>query len=197
MGAYSSLLAGLAYPQRALSLTLAGVGSGSEPWYTATFREHSKIHAEKFETLGAREYAKSYGSTANRITFMHKDPRGFAEFNEALARHDSKGSALTQREFQGGRPSLWEFEAEMKASTLPTLVICGDEDDTCIAPSLFIKQCIATSGLAMFAKTGHVLNLEEPSLFNDELARFLARAEHGQWPVRDPRSIRAEQPPAR
>jgi len=197
MGAYASLLAGLAYPQRILSLTLAGVGSGSEPWHTVTFREHSAIHAQKFETLGAREYSKSYGMTANRITFMHKDPRGFAEFQEALARHDSKGSALTQREYQGGRPSIWEFEKELPAMTLPTLIICGDEDDGCIEPSLFLKQHIPTSGLAMFAKSGHVLNLEEPALFNDELARFLARAQAGQWPARDPRSIRQEKPPAR
>ena len=58
-------------------------------------------------------------------------------------------------------------------------IITGDEDDACIQPSLFLKQAIPASGLAMFAKTGHILNLEEPALFNETLARFLVLAEAG------------------
>jgi proline iminopeptidase len=44
--------------------------------------------------------------------------------------------------------------------------------------------------LAVFPKTGHVVNLEEPDLFNRTLAEFLMRAEAGRWPPRDPRSLR-------
>jgi 3-oxoadipate enol-lactonase len=57
-------------------------------------------------------------------------------------------------------------------------------------PSLFLKQTIPASGLAMFAKTGHILNLEEPALFNETLERFLGLAEAGRWPPRDPASRR-------
>ena len=32
--------------------------------------------------------------------------------------------------------------------------------------------------------------MEEPALFNDAVADFLARVEAGRWPARDPRSIR-------
>ena len=71
-----------------------------------------------------------------------------------------------------------------------TLVICGDEDDACIQPSIFLKQHIPTSGLSMFPKTGHILNLEEPALFNETLERFLVLAESGRWPARDPASKR-------
>src|ERR1700744_501173 len=39
MGAYSSLQVGLHRPERVLSLTLAGVGSGSEPTNIEAFRE--------------------------------------------------------------------------------------------------------------------------------------------------------------
>jgi proline iminopeptidase len=34
-----------------------------------------------------------------------------------------------------------------------------------------------------------VLNLEEPSLFNETVERFIALAEAGRWPPRDPRSM--------
>lgn len=33
------------------------------------------------------------------------------------------------------------------------------------------------------------MNLEEPALFNRALERFLALAEAGRWPARDPRSV--------
>jgi len=87
------------------------------------------------------------------------------------------------------RPPLYEFEDGIKRVDLPTLIIVGDEDDSCIEPSLYLKKHIAPSGLAMFPKTGHVLNLEEPALFNEMVERFIALAEAGRWGTRDPRSV--------
>jgi proline iminopeptidase len=108
-----------------------------------------------------------------------------------LAQHDAQGSANTMRGFQGERPSIYDFEDGIRRIALPALIIVGDEDDPCIEPSLFLKKHIAASGLAVFPKTGHVVNLEEPALFNETVADFIARAEAGRWPPRDPRSVRA------
>ena len=80
----------------------------------------------------------------------------------------------------------------MKKITLPTLIVCGDEDDPCIEPSVWLKKHIATSGLAMFPKSGHTVNIEEPALFNQTLGDFLALVDAGRWGPRDKRSIRAE-----
>ncbi|MGN6114159.1 MAG: alpha/beta fold hydrolase, partial [Nitrobacter sp.] len=63
--------------------------------------------------------------------------------------------------------------------------------DACIESSLYLKKHIAPSGLMMFPKTGHVLNLEEASLFNGAVERFIALAEAGRWGPRDPRSLKA------
>jgi len=93
------------------------------------------------------------------------------------------------RSFQGGLPSIYTLTDAIKK--IPTPTICGDEDDNCIGPSLFLKQHIPASGLAMFPKSGHVLNLEEPALFNEMVERFIALAEAGRWPARDPRSMQA------
>jgi 3-oxoadipate enol-lactonase len=190
MGAYSSLQVGLHAPERAISLTLAGIGTGSEPARMAEFRDSAQRNAHDFETQGSVEVAKVYAKSPNRIPFKIKDPRGFAEFVAALERHDAQGSAHTQRGFQGSRPSVYDFEEALHRMRVPTLVICGDEDDACIQPSIFLKQHIPASGLAMFPKTGHILNLEEPSLFNETLARFVKLAEAGRWPPRDPASVR-------
>jgi proline iminopeptidase len=94
------------------------------------------------------------------------------------------------RGFQGERPSLYDFERELRAVSVPSLIICGDEDEPCLEPSFLLKKWIATSGLAVFPKTGHVVNQEEPALFNEAVADFIARVEAGRWPARDPRSIR-------
>jgi 3-oxoadipate enol-lactonase len=189
MGGYSTLQVGLRYPERALSLTLAGTGSGSERWHTEEFRSTCRATSEQMERAGAETF-RGYAMGPTRIPFLVKDPRGYQEFAEALARHDAQGSAYTLRSFQAGRPSVYDFEAEIRRITLPTLIVCGDEDDPCIEPSLFLKQWIATSGLAVFPKTGHTANLEEPALFNATLERFLALAEARRWTARDPRSLR-------
>ena len=123
-----------------------------------------------------------------RIPFLVKDPRGHADFYAALARHDSKGSANTMRGFQGGRPSIYTLTDAIRKVTTPALIICGDEDDSCVEPSLFLKKHLAAAGLTLFPKSGHVLNLEEPALFNETLARFLVLAEAGRWSPGDPRS---------
>ena len=190
MGAYSSLQVGLKAPARALSLTLAGIGSGFEADRLTKFREECEVRALQFEREGAVEVARLYGMGPGRIPFLVKDPRGFAEFNDAFGQHDAQGSANTMRGFQGGRPPLSEFLNQIRDVTLPTLIIVGDEDDSCIEASLFLKKHIATSGLLMFPKTGHVLNLEEPALFNEAVERFIGLAEAGRWGARDPRSMR-------
>ena len=189
MGGYSTLQVGLRHPERARSLTLAGTGSGAERWYTEEFRKSSRATADQMEQVGA-EVLRTYGLGPTRVPFLVKDPRGYQEFADALARHDIKGSANTLRGFQVGRPPIYDFEDDIRRMALPTLIICGDEDDPCIEPSLFLKKHVATSGLAMFPKTGHTVNLEEPALFNETLDRFLALVDAGRWPARDPRSVR-------
>lgn len=189
MGAYSALQIGLNAPQRALSMTLAGVGSGSEIENLEAWRKQCRANAEQFDTLGSAEVAKVTREAPSRIPFLVKDPRGHADFYAALARHDSKGSANTMRGFQGGRPSIYTMTDAIKKVPTPALIICGDEDDLCVQPSLFLKKHLPAAGLAMFPKSGHVLNLEEPALFNESVGRFVALVEAGRWPVRDPRSV--------
>ncbi|HWM45510.1 MAG TPA: alpha/beta hydrolase [Xanthobacteraceae bacterium] len=190
MGGYTALHVGLMYPERVLSLTLAGTGSGSERDRQQEFRKGAEQTAQQFETLGAAHMASTFGLGPGRVPLQVKDPRGYAEFAAQFAEHDARGSALVMRGFQGRRPSIYDFEEGIARLALPVLVVVGDEDDACIEPSLFLKRKIAASGLAMFPKTGHGVNLEEPDLFNRTLSDFIALVEAGRWPPRDPRSLR-------
>ena len=189
MGSYSSLHVALSAPARMLSMTLAGVGSGSSLEHLDAFRQQCRETAEQFEAIGSAEVAKVTRDAPGRIPFLVKDPRGHADFYAALARHDARGSANTMHSFQGGRPSIYTLAEAINKVATPALIICGDEDDNCIAPSLFLKQHLPASGLTFFPKSGHVLNLEEPALFNEMVERFIALAEAGRWGPRDPRSM--------
>ena len=189
MGSYSSLHVALNAPSRMLSMTLAGVGSGSNLEHLDAWRQQCRETADQFEKLGAVEVAKVTREALARIPFLVKDPRGHADFYAALARHDSKGSANTMRSFQGGRPSIYTLAEAIRKVLTPALIICGDEDDACVEPSLFLKKQLPAAGLTFFPKTGHVLNLEEPALFNEMVQRFIALVEAGRWGVRDPRSM--------
>ena len=58
MGAYSSLQIGLNAPERALSMTLAGVGAGSSLENLEAFRKQCRANGEQYETIGSVEVAK-------------------------------------------------------------------------------------------------------------------------------------------
>ena len=189
MGSYSSLQIGLNASDRALSMTLAGIGSGSNLENLEAFRKQCRENAEQFEKLGSAEVAKVTREAPGRIPFLVKDPRGHADFYAALARHDLKGSANTMRGFQGARPSIYTLTDAIRKVATPALIICGDEDDACVEPSLFLKKHLPAAGLTFFPKSGHVLNLEEPALFNEMVERFIALVEAGRWGVRDLRSV--------
>jgi pimeloyl-ACP methyl ester carboxylesterase len=188
MGGFATLHFGLAYPERALSLVVAGCGYGADPEKRGEFKAQSNTLADRIETEGMDKVAPGYALEPARVQLQNKDPRGWEEFAKQLGEHSSKGSANTLRGVQANRPSLWELEEKMRALTVPTLIVNGDEDESCLEPGLFMKRCIPSAGHAMFPKTGHTLNLEEPDLFNRTILDFFHEVEAGRWALRDPRS---------
>ncbi|MGC3983792.1 MAG: alpha/beta hydrolase [Pseudorhodoferax sp.] len=192
MGGFATLHFGLRYPEHALSLVVAGAGYGAEKQHEEYFRNVSLEVARKFEELGAVEFSKIYSTAASRIVFQVKDPRGWQEFATQLSEHSAVGSARTMQGVQARRPSIYDLEAELRQMQVPTLVVVGDEDDHCLQPGLFLKRTVPASGLLVLPKTGHTLNIDEPGLFNQFVADFLATVEQDKWLPRDPRSMPAE-----
>ena len=189
MGGFATLHFGFVYPKMARSLVVAGCGYGAEPETREKFRAEAEASAARWESEGAESFAKLYSLGPTRVQFQNKDPRGWQEFADMLAEHSSKGSALTMRGVQKERPSLWELENKMRALTVPTLIVTGDEDDPCLQPALFMKQAIASAGLMVLPRSGHTINLEEPDAFNNAIADFFTQVEAGRWAQRDPRSV--------
>jgi pimeloyl-ACP methyl ester carboxylesterase len=188
MGAFACVHAGLRHPDRVLSAVVAGAGYGSETEHREAFRQNSDQVARGFEQRGAEGFAPIYGESASRVQFQEKDPRGWKLFVDRLGKHSVRGAANTMRGVQMRRPSLYDLKEELGAMQIPLLVVVGDEDDHSIQPGVFLKRTVPRSGLTVFPKSGHTLNLEEPALFNRAMAEFIAQVEAGRWQPRDPRA---------
>lgn len=178
MGGSTTLHFGIRHPEMAKALIVAAAGSGSTN--PEEFRETSRQLATDLEAQGAAGFER-YSTGPSRVQLRRKDPAGFDEFASLLASHSPIGSALTMRGVQAGRPPIFDWENDLRALQVPTLVLVGDEDEACIEPSLFMKRNIPHCGLAVLPQSGHCINLEEPALFNRLCAEFLHSVENGKW----------------
>ena len=185
MGAFATLHFGMAYSERALSLVVAGCGYGAHPDQYQGFQRESAALAQTIRGEGMAHVAATYGHGPTRMQLRDKDPRGFEEFIRCFSEHSSEGSALTMENYQGKRPSLYSLQKEMATISAPLLVVAGDEDDATLEPSIMMKRTIASCGLVVLPRSGHVLNMEEPALFNRVLEDFFHTVEAGRWSIRE------------
>jgi pimeloyl-ACP methyl ester carboxylesterase len=189
MGAYAALRFGLQHPDMTSALVLAGCGSGAPYRDRQSFKQMCEAQAQRFLADGSSIVAEAIGVAPIRVQLQNKDPRSWAEFVRRLSEHSNVGAALTLRNYQALRSSLFDFKDDLAALHAPTLLVVGDEDEPCLETNLFLKRTIPSAGLWVLPNTGHVVNLEEPALFDRIVTDFLGAVERGKWPMRDPRSL--------
>ncbi len=181
MGSFTTLHVGVHHPERALSLTIVGCGSGSAPETYEASQHRYKSMGQAILDGGYEQFVDSYAGGEYRLSFKAKDPRGWAEFKARLAEHSPLGKAMTLMNVQGTRPSLYHMEDEIRAIKVPALVVAGDLDTPCIHPSIYLSKTMRNAGLCILPKTGHTVNLEEPGVFNAQMEAFIAAVEAGSW----------------
>jgi pimeloyl-ACP methyl ester carboxylesterase len=189
MGGFATLHFGFRHPDRALSLTVAGCGYGAEKGQRDKFRAEADAIAAFLDQNGMKAFAAKYAYGPTRVQFENKDPRGFAEFEQQLSEHSALGSRNTQLGVQRERPSLYDLVDQMKALTVPTLILTGDEDWPCLTPALLMKQTIPSAALSVMPNCGHTINIEDPDQFNLLVGNFIGQVDAGRWPMRDPRAM--------
>lgn len=167
----------LKYPFRARSLVVAGAGTGSDD--PDAFRKRSQVMSHRMETEWA-SLAEEFPNNPNRLRYKRKDPKGWQEHAAAFTDHSNIGSALTMRGVQGERPPIFSLKKQLEELQVPTLVMVGDEDEGCIETAIFLKRCIPRAGLTVFPCSGHLINLEEPALFNSFVLDFLSAVDAGK-----------------
>lgn len=190
MGAYTALHVGIHHPDRCLSIAAIGCGWGSKPGDREESARACEQIAEMFEREPIAEAAAKYARFPMRTTFEAKDPRGFAEFKTMLAQHSAMGSALTMRNLQQKRPTLWDMKAQLETFTLPLLVLVGDEDHPCLDGSVFLKRTVPQAALVVVPRAGHTITLEEPNVVNSALSELFSAVSLNAWMSHRPRNLR-------
>ena len=178
MGGNVALNFGIAHPEMTGALILVATGAGTTG--RETFVPKLEGMAQQVETVGWKVLAEQYAHDPNRIQLKRKNPHGWREFVDDLAAHSNEGSARLIREVIIKRPPVSELEAELKQLKIPTLIMIGDEDEMCIDPALIMKKHLSGAGLLVLPQSGHVINLEEPDIFNRALLDFLTAVESGK-----------------
>ena len=183
MGGYTALHVGIRHRERCISVTAIGCGWGSvaDPAERESMRKIAAATGAMFAEKGMAEGAKNYTDGPTRQSQKHKDPRGYAQFVRMMSEHSAQGHALTMAMVQARRPTLWDMEGDLRGFAPPLLVIVGDEDESCLEGSLFLKRTAPTAGLLVVPRTGHTITSEEPAAVNAALADFFAAAEAGRW----------------
>ena len=181
MGGFAALHFGLRHPQLVRSLVVAGVGYGAKPEQQAEHSASSKRDADHAEAIGMAAFARNLAASQYAQCLRAKDQTAWLRFAERLAEHSVIGMAMTLRGVLATRPSLWHLADRLRGLDRPVLLVAGDEDTPCLEPSLFLKATLPDAAFCVMPRTGHLINLEEPSLFNTILFSFLVAVEHGRW----------------
>ena len=187
MGAYTGLMLTVQHPERVRALVFASGGSGAYPETRTRFLVDTNAVAEKMLRANSVD-AAGISSGPSRVQLQNKNQTVWEQFAAHLSEHSAVGSAYTLRHVQAERPSLYDLTTELGAVTTPTLLVVGDEDESCLDVNLYLKRTMPYAGLSIFPKSGHLLNLEEPERFNALIDEFFQTVKAGQWSRRDPRS---------
>src|SRR5262245_47377040 len=187
MGGYTALMLAISDPDRLVSCVAAGAGSGGLHALRPAFIADSLLRADEFERAG-RIDAEAYCLGPTRVQLQRKHPMAWRAFVDHLAEHPVRGAANTLRRVQSGRTALEDMAADLATIELPVLLLVGDEDEPCLDVNLWMKRRMPSARLAMLPGSGHVLNIEEPAMFNGLVEQFIVEVERGTWRPRDARA---------
>ncbi len=181
MGGFAALHFGLRYPPLARSLTIAGVGYGAKPEQQPEYGNTMRRAAAHAEAVGMAAFARELAGSGYAQCLRAKDEAGWDRFAAQLGEHSVTGMAMTLRGILAARPSLWHLADALRGLTVPVILLTGDEDAPCLEPNLFLKATLPDAALCVMPRAGHLINLEEPMLFNTIVFGFLAAVDGGRW----------------
>jgi len=150
-------------PERCASLILAD-----------TFAVHPEGRAIYERSLaGSRDLPAMADARVDVLLAQPADPEVRREVVETMSRIDPAGYRI-------GAEAVWLADQRDRAAAIrvPTLVICGGEDQP-TPPDLSceLQSMIPGARLAMIARAGHLTNLEQPDAFNRLVDDFLLAIE--------------------
>lgn len=167
MGSYVALEFVRLFPARVLGLIVCGArAQGADD----KERQSREEQAARIVEEGLEPVAEAMLSKVFARRTLEEKPQLVARVREMIVQTHRTGAAAAQRGMAARRDHS-SFLAEIR---IPTLVIAGREDSIRSPEDAeFLHQHIRQSWLETIADAGHLMNLEQPEVFNDKLVKFL------------------------
>lgn len=167
------------YPKRVHGLVVVGAGAGSvdrEAWLAG-----ARTLAEAIGRDGMQALVDNIDQAPQRQALRLKDPRGWNEFIADMRELSSEGCSRMMAVALVGRKPLFDLKDEIAKLPMPVLVIVGDQDIPGFDTSIFVSRTAPHGALAVFPFSGHLVPVEEPTLFNATVGNFLTAVACGRW----------------
>lgn len=180
MGSFTSLLFALAHPQRLISLTLAGCSSGpTEEAQRTRYREDLSTEIALLDERRGDGAVRWFSDALAYRRMPEKQPFTWAAYCDNLRAQSVAGARNTLSTLHWNRPSIFEREDALRQLRIPALLVFGDEDHNLIEPTNeFLASTLPNSKIRKLERTGHLVNIEEPEIFNCILEQHLMEAAH-------------------
>ena len=170
-------------------MTLAGTGSGSERWFTETFHKNSRELGDSSSGKARRQWPRLM-ATVRAACPSRSRTRAASRNSQSISPSTMPRARPIPRAASRGRGRRCTISRRHQAARDP-----GADRGRRRGRPLHRAEPVPevgdpASGLIVFPKTGHVVNLEEPDLFNQVVGDFLPAS----TPAAGHRAIRARCP---
>jgi len=171
MGAYVAFEFVHLFPTRVRALVLAGARAQGPDEDEKQSREQ-QAHRILTEGMGLVAGAMLPKLLAPRT--LAEKPNVVSRVREMILRTDPRGAAAAQR----GMAARRDYSNDLTDIDAPTLIIAGRQDAVRKAEDAeFIRRGLGNSRLEIIDDAGHLMNMEQPEVFNRLLLSFIGEAE--------------------
>jgi pimeloyl-ACP methyl ester carboxylesterase len=167
MGSYVAFEFVHHFPLRVRALVLAGArAQGADE----TEKKSREEKAQQLLTCGIAPFVEGMLPNLLAPKSRSEKPAVVARVCEMISRTDPQGAAAAQR----GMAARRDYSGDLAGIAVPTLIIAGREDAVRKPEDAeFIHHGVKNSHREIIDAAGHLMNMEQPEIFNKVLAGFL------------------------
>ena len=175
MGSYSSLMYAITHRDRLASLTLVGCSSGpGDEDGRKRYREDLRRQIELLDSQGGDGALAWLEADGAYRRLSEKVPAAWCAYKDRLRHQSVEGAQRTLETLHWNRQPLHCFESALRGLTVPTLLVYGEEDHPLVRPTnAYLGDVVPAARVISLPKTGHLVQIEEPELFNAYLSEHV------------------------
>jgi pimeloyl-ACP methyl ester carboxylesterase len=167
MGCYVAFELIHIFPARVQALVLCGPRAQGPDEAEKASRE---AQAQRVLHEGIGFAVESISKNLLATATVRDKPNVVARVTEMVLQTDPGGAAAAQR----GMAARRDYSNDLPNIAVPSLIIAGREDGVRTpADAEFIERSIKGSQLVVIDDAGHLMNLEQPEVFNETMLDFL------------------------